>query len=92
MEVLPYFSPWQVVPWHLLEADHKNFFTRGNLGAVFAEPFRSRGGFQLCRPSTAHARWHRAAWAPLRGRGQVMALLGRLGFPQQFFESIAKYS
>lgn len=31
IEVLPYFSAWQVVPWHLLEADHKNFFTRASL-------------------------------------------------------------
>ena len=28
-----------LVPWHLLEADHKNFFTRGNLGGVLRNHF-----------------------------------------------------
>jgi SAM-dependent methyltransferase len=40
LEVLPYFSAWQVVPWHLLEADHKNFFTRASLRAVLSRHFR----------------------------------------------------
>jgi SAM-dependent methyltransferase len=31
IEVLPYLHGWGVVPWHLLEADHKNFFTRASL-------------------------------------------------------------
>ena len=31
MELLPYLYDWRVVPWHLLEGDHKNFFTRGSL-------------------------------------------------------------
>ena len=39
MEVLPYFSPWQVVPWHLLEADHKNFFTRCGLETLLRNHF-----------------------------------------------------
>ncbi len=39
IEVLPYFSPWQVVPWHLLEADHKNFFTRASLRSVLSRHF-----------------------------------------------------
>ena len=40
IEVLPYFSDWQVVPWHLLEADHKNFFTRTNLHGLLARHFQ----------------------------------------------------
>ena len=40
MEVLPYFSTWQVVPWHLLEADHKNFFTRTSLRELLRRHFR----------------------------------------------------
>ncbi len=39
IEVIPYFSAWQVVPWHLLEADHKNFFTRASLGALLRKYF-----------------------------------------------------
>jgi len=39
MEVLPYFSPWHVVPWHLLEGDHKNFFTRASLHALLRKYF-----------------------------------------------------
>ena len=39
IEVLPYFSPWQVVPWHLLEADHKNFFTRASLKVLLGRHF-----------------------------------------------------
>lgn len=40
MEVIPYLSAWQVVPWHLLEADHKNFFTRASLISLLSEHFR----------------------------------------------------
>jgi SAM-dependent methyltransferase len=40
MEVLPYFHDWRVVPWHLLEGDHKNFFTRAGLGSLLARFFR----------------------------------------------------
>lgn len=39
MEVIPYFSAWQVVPWHLLEGDHRNFFTRGSLRALLSRHF-----------------------------------------------------
>ena len=24
IEVIPYFKDWDVVPWHMLEGDHKN--------------------------------------------------------------------
>ncbi len=41
LEVIPYFSAWQVVPWHLLEADHKNFFTRASLRALLQRHFRT---------------------------------------------------
>ena len=34
IEVLPFLNDWGVVPWHMLEADHKNFFTRSNLRAL----------------------------------------------------------
>jgi len=40
IEVIPYFSAWQVVPWHLLEADHKNFFTRASLRELLRQHFR----------------------------------------------------
>jgi SAM-dependent methyltransferase len=40
MEVLPYMHGWGVVPWHLLEADHKNFFTRASLRALLRRSFR----------------------------------------------------
>jgi SAM-dependent methyltransferase len=40
MEVLPYFHDWRVVPWHLLEGDHKNFFTRAGLRSLLARFFR----------------------------------------------------
>ncbi len=40
MEVLPYTYGWGVVPWHLLEADHKNFFTRGSLSSLLRRHFR----------------------------------------------------
>ena len=39
IEVIPYFSAWQVVPWHLLEADHKNFFTRASLRELLRKHF-----------------------------------------------------
>ena len=34
LELLPYLHDWRVVPWHLLEGDHKNFFTRASLRAL----------------------------------------------------------
>jgi SAM-dependent methyltransferase len=40
MELLPYLHDWRVVPWHLLEADHKNFFTRASLRALLSRFFR----------------------------------------------------
>jgi SAM-dependent methyltransferase len=39
MELLPYLHDWRVVPWHLLEGDHKNFFTRASLRALLARHF-----------------------------------------------------
>ena len=39
MEVIPYFSELQVVPWHLLEGDHKSFFTRSSLRELLARHF-----------------------------------------------------
>ena len=39
MEVLPYLYDWRVVPWHLLEADHKNFFTRASLRSLLMRFF-----------------------------------------------------
>ncbi|HYJ06258.1 MAG TPA: class I SAM-dependent methyltransferase [Chthoniobacterales bacterium] len=40
MEVIPYLYDWRVVPWHLLEADHKNFFTRASLRSLLEKYFR----------------------------------------------------
>jgi SAM-dependent methyltransferase len=39
IEVIPYFKDWETVPWHLLEGDHKNFFTRTSLGQLLAPHF-----------------------------------------------------
>jgi 2-polyprenyl-3-methyl-5-hydroxy-6-metoxy-1,4-benzoquinol methylase len=39
MELLPYLYDWRVVPWHLLEGDHKNFFTRASLRALLSRFF-----------------------------------------------------
>jgi 2-polyprenyl-3-methyl-5-hydroxy-6-metoxy-1,4-benzoquinol methylase len=39
MELLPYLHDWRVVPWHLLEGDHKNFFTRASLHALLSRFF-----------------------------------------------------
>ncbi len=60
IEVLPYFNDWGVVPWHMLEADHKNFFTRANLRTLLEgcfdrvevfpygeHPLRTRDGVPL---------------------------------------------
>lgn len=39
MEVIPYFAPLGVVPWHLLESTHVNFFTRTSLRETLARHF-----------------------------------------------------
>jgi SAM-dependent methyltransferase len=39
MEVLPYLHDSAVVPWHLLEGDHKNFFTRSSLRGLLRKYF-----------------------------------------------------
>ena len=39
MELLPYLYDWRVVPWHLLEGDHKNFFTRASLRSLLSRFF-----------------------------------------------------
>jgi len=39
MEVLPFLKDWEVAPWHLLEADHKNFFTRTSLRELLNKYF-----------------------------------------------------
>ena len=39
LEVIPYFKDWEAVPWHMLEGDHKNFFTRDNLRKLLAPYF-----------------------------------------------------
>jgi 2-polyprenyl-3-methyl-5-hydroxy-6-metoxy-1,4-benzoquinol methylase len=48
IELLPYLHDWRVVPWHLLEGDHKNFFTRGNLGALLSRYFSRIEIFPYC--------------------------------------------
>lgn len=40
-ELIPYLQDYLAVPWHLLEADHKNFFTRWNLGSLLREFYPS---------------------------------------------------
>lgn len=34
IELIPYLQPYAAVPWHMLEGDHKNFFTRWSLAAL----------------------------------------------------------
>ena len=41
IEVIPYFKDWEAVPWHLLEGDHKNFFTRASLHKLLTQHFDS---------------------------------------------------
>jgi SAM-dependent methyltransferase len=41
MELLPYLHDWRAVPWHLLEGDHKNFFTRASLRRLLSHSFRN---------------------------------------------------
>jgi len=36
-ELISYLHDYLAVPWHMLEADHKNFFTRWSLGALLRE-------------------------------------------------------
>jgi SAM-dependent methyltransferase len=40
LELIPYLQRHAVVPWHLLEGDHKNFFTRPSLRSLLGEHFR----------------------------------------------------
>jgi SAM-dependent methyltransferase len=40
LELLPYLYDWRVVPWHLLEGDHRNFFTRASLHTLLSRFFR----------------------------------------------------
>ena len=60
IEVIPYFKDWETVPWHMLEGDHKNFFTRTSLRELlaphflrvevflyFEHPLRTRDGIPL---------------------------------------------
>lgn len=39
LEAIPYFNRHLSVPWHLLEGDHKNFFTRSSLRHLLAAYF-----------------------------------------------------
>lgn len=40
VELIPYLHRYAAVPWHLLEGDHKNFFTRPSLRHLLAQHFR----------------------------------------------------
>jgi SAM-dependent methyltransferase len=41
VELIPYLHRYAVVPWHLLEGDHKNFFTRPSLKQLLDGFFRN---------------------------------------------------
>jgi len=41
LELIPYLNRYLAVPWHLLEGDHKNFFTRPSLRHLLQQHFRS---------------------------------------------------
>lgn len=38
-ELIPYLRDYWAVPWHVLEADHHNFFSRGSLAQALARHF-----------------------------------------------------
>jgi hypothetical protein len=40
VELLAYLEDYAAVPWHMLEGDHKNFFTRANLRHLLQQYFR----------------------------------------------------
>jgi SAM-dependent methyltransferase len=40
-ELLSYLGPRLACPWHMLEADHKNFFTRWSLGSLLRQFYSS---------------------------------------------------
>jgi 2-polyprenyl-3-methyl-5-hydroxy-6-metoxy-1,4-benzoquinol methylase len=40
LEILPFLADRMVAPWHLLEGDHRNFFTRFNLRPLLETYFR----------------------------------------------------
>ena len=50
MEVIPYYAPLGVVPWHLLESTHVNFFTRASLRAALAPHFPHVEVFSYAEP------------------------------------------
>lgn len=41
LELIPYLYRYAAVPWHLLEGDHKNFFTRPSLRHLLQPHFRN---------------------------------------------------
>lgn len=41
LELIPYLYRYLAVPWHLLEGDHKNFFTRASLRHLLQRHFRN---------------------------------------------------
>lgn len=41
LETLPFLSDRLVAPWHMLEGDHRNFFSRFNLGPLLRTHFRT---------------------------------------------------
>jgi SAM-dependent methyltransferase len=50
-ELIPYLHNYLAVPWHMLEADHKNFFTRASLGTLLREFYpHVEVGFHTAHP------------------------------------------
>lgn len=50
-ELLSYLSPHLAVPWHMLEADHKNFFTRWSLASLLRQYYpQVEVGFHTLHP------------------------------------------
>lgn len=63
LELIPYFHRYLSVPWHLLEGDHKNFFTRASLRRLLLGHFRSAevltyGRHQLLTPEGLPLHYH----------------------------------
>ena len=70
IEVIPYFKDWEAVPWHMLEGDHKNFFTRASLHELLALFLACRGLLRH-RASVAHPGECSGPCSLICGRGPV---------------------
>jgi len=62
-ELVPYLSRYHATPWHILEADHKNFFTRSSLRHLLEQYYprveiTAYGRFPLATPEGTPLYYH----------------------------------